>query len=83
MKAYFNGESLKGLYFNGDRVGDIVIPPPEEITEDPYHGLRPKDWLPIPMPNEDEMYLLMMLPIEVPSYLAFTTMTVSGSPVTV
>lgn len=88
MKGYFNGKPLRGLYFNGDRVGDVV-PPPEEPdepitpTEDPYHGYRPSDWLPMPMPNEDEMYFLMMLPETGPSYLSFLATTVDASDMTV
>ena len=37
-----------------------------------YNNTRPSDWLPMPMPNDNEMYLLFHIPDGVSSLLAFT-----------
>ena len=37
-----------------------------------YNNTRPSDWLPMPTPNENEMYLLFHIPDGVSSLLAFT-----------
>lgn len=37
-----------------------------------YSNFRPKDWIPMPEPGDDEMYLLMHLPNELVGYVAFT-----------
>ena len=45
-----------------------VAPDPVEV----YNSTRPVDWLPMPEPADDEMYLLFHIPDGVSSLLAFT-----------
>lgn len=50
------------------------ITDPEEF----YQYDRPSDWLPMPQPNDDEIYLLFQLPKGHPSQVAFTITTTEG-----
>lgn len=50
--------------------------PPDPVEV--YNATRPADWLPIPEPQDDEMYLLFHIPDGVSSLLAFTV-TCTGS----
>lgn len=43
-----------------------------------YNATRPADWLPMPEPTDNEMYLLFLIPAGVSSLLAFTV-TCTGS----
>jgi len=45
-----------------------VPPDPEEV----YNRTRPADWLPMPQPQDNEIYLLFHIPDGVSSLLAFT-----------
>lgn len=50
--------------------------PPDPVEV--YNSTRPADWLPMPEPADDEMYLLFHIPDGVSSLLAFTV-TCTGS----
>jgi len=56
-------------------IPDIPASVPPAVPLDPaevYQKTRPADWLPMPQPQDDEMYLLFHIPDGVSSLLAFT-----------
>ena len=59
--AYANGVKLTGTLQPGGTQPDPV-----------YQNTRPADWLPMPEPADNEMYLLFHIPDGVSSLLAFT-----------
>lgn len=62
-----------GTYVTGDIVVDAAeggVEPPDSLALDPdvvYATTRPKDWLPMPTPGDDEMYLLGLIYEGVPA----------------
>lgn len=51
-----------------ESIGRLTPPDPVEV----YNNTRPADWLPMPMPQDDEMYMLFHIPDGCSSLLAFT-----------
>ena len=62
-----------GTYVTGDimvAAAEGGVEPPDSLALDPdvvYATTRPKDWLPMPTPGDDEMYLLGMIYEGVPA----------------
>lgn len=50
------------------QIEDDVEMTPEEV----YATTRPADWLPMPMPNDDEIYFLLNMPQGTNGFVAFT-----------
>lgn len=61
------------------QINELEADNPELITpEEVYADTRPSDWLPMPTPQDDEMYLLFHIPDGVSGLIAFTV-TCTGS----
>lgn len=75
-QGFYNGVPV-GMN-NGSGAGTELIPSKYDpsIPLDPYEvyaTTRPKDWLEMPKPNDDEIYLLVHIPDGGSALLAFTT----------
>lgn len=56
-----------------DRINELEDSYPSLKTpQEVYEETRPSDWLPMPMPNDDEMYLLFHIPNGLSELIAFT-----------